>query len=527
MSQEHNYGEDKPPINLSIDCTNIEPSSNSGHPISSFLNTADRPAAVYKASNDDSSDGDEKIISPGYTHAHEQAYSLKLSDQHVSSHTENNLSTTSSELQSSDIEKHPTTCPIRSNDLASINNGALSRTTSAAPHESNSDDDPYPEGGLRAYSVVLGSFCGMTASFGILNSVGTFQAYLSTHQLAHESPSAIGWIFSLYAFLTFFCGVQIGPIFDGKELWHFLITYSILGGVGTSLIFTPAIGAIAHFFSRRRAAMVGLATTGGSVSGVIIPLMLQRLFPKVGFRWATRVLAFVFLFLLVIANLLIRSNPKIQPAKNIKQNIWPDFRIYKHKVFALTTAGVFMIEWALFIPLSYISSYALAHGISPAFSYQLLSILNAGSFFGRWAPGYLADRFGRFNTMIATVFLCMISVLCVWLTCTPESGSGGIAQLIIFVLLFGFASGSNISLTPVCVGQLCNTEVFGRYYASLYTVVSFGCLTGIPIAGEVLSGGGGSYTGLIGFVGACYGLGLVFFVWARVLSVGWSVKKIY
>jgi MFS family permease len=273
--------------------------------------------------------------------------------------------------------------------------------------------------------------------------------------------------------------------------------------------------------------MVGLATTGGSVSGIIIPLMLQRLFPEVGFRWATRVLAFVFLSLLVIANLLIRSNPKIRPAKNIKQNLWPDFRIYKHKVFALTTAGVFMIEWALFIPLSYISSYALAHDVSPAFSYQLLSIVNAGSFFGRWAPGYMADKFGRFNTMIATVFLCMLSVLCVWLTCSPESGSGGIAQLIIFALLFGFASGSNISLTPVCVGQLCGTEVFGRYYASLYTVVSFGCLTGIPIAGEVLSGDDGSYTGLIGFVGACYGLGLVFFVWARVLSVGWSWKNIY
>ena len=75
---------------------------------------------------------------------------------------------------------------------------------------------PYPEGGLKAWSVVFGSFSGMTASFGVLNSVGTFQAYLSTHQLAQESPSSIGWIFSLLAFLTFFCGVQIGPVFDAK-----------------------------------------------------------------------------------------------------------------------------------------------------------------------------------------------------------------------------------------------------------------------------------------------------------------------
>ena len=83
----------------------------------------------------------------------------------------------------------------------------------AGPQD-EADGDKYPEGGLRAWLVVLSAFSGMTASFGNLNSTGTFQAYVSTHQLAHESPGAIGWIFSLYAFLTFFCGVQIGPIFD-------------------------------------------------------------------------------------------------------------------------------------------------------------------------------------------------------------------------------------------------------------------------------------------------------------------------
>lgn len=95
------------------------------------------------------------------------------------------------------------------------------------------DGHDYPEGGLRAWLVVLGSFSGMTASFGILNSAGTFQAYLSTNQLARESPSAIGWIFSLYAFLTFFCGVQIGPVFDayGPRWLVFAGTVCLFGGM--------------------------------------------------------------------------------------------------------------------------------------------------------------------------------------------------------------------------------------------------------------------------------------------------------
>ena len=84
--------------------------------------------------------------------------------------------------------------------------------------EATVDDDghSYPEGGMKAWGVVIGAWSGMIASFGILNTVGTFQAYLSQHQLAYHSPGSIGWIFSIFAFLTFFCGVQIGPIFDAK-----------------------------------------------------------------------------------------------------------------------------------------------------------------------------------------------------------------------------------------------------------------------------------------------------------------------
>ena len=95
------------------------------------------------------------------------------------------------------------------------------------------DRNTYPEGGLRAWLVVFGSFSGMTASFGLLNSAGTFQAYLSTHQLAQESTSAIGWIFSIFAFLTFFCGVQIGPVFDayGPRWLVFVGTVLLLGGL--------------------------------------------------------------------------------------------------------------------------------------------------------------------------------------------------------------------------------------------------------------------------------------------------------
>jgi len=83
-----------------------------------------------------------------------------------------------------------------------------------AGQEPDKEDVEYPEGGLRAWLVVFGSFCGMTAGFGYMNTIGIFHAYLGSHQLEQYGEQAIGWVFSVYVFLSFFCGVQIGPVFD-------------------------------------------------------------------------------------------------------------------------------------------------------------------------------------------------------------------------------------------------------------------------------------------------------------------------
>lgn len=72
----------------------------------------------------------------------------------------------------------------------------------------------YPEGGREAWLVVLGAFCGLTASLGIYNTAGVFEVVVSQVILPEESPSTLGWIFSIYAFVNWFCGVQVGPTFD-------------------------------------------------------------------------------------------------------------------------------------------------------------------------------------------------------------------------------------------------------------------------------------------------------------------------
>jgi MFS family permease len=61
-----------------------------------------------------------------------------------------------------------------------------------------------------------------------MNSISTYQAYLSTHQLRDYSDSSTGWIFSIYIALTFLCGIFVGPIFDAKGSRVLVLVGSIL-----------------------------------------------------------------------------------------------------------------------------------------------------------------------------------------------------------------------------------------------------------------------------------------------------------
>ncbi|KAJ6152330.1 hypothetical protein N7497_006649 [Penicillium chrysogenum] len=386
-------------------------------------------------------------------------------------------------------------------------------------HESALDPTTCPEGGLIGNLVVVGSFSAIMGGLGLMNSIGIYQAWISTHQLSNISEGQIGWIFGIYNFLVFFCGIQIGPIFDIKgpkllmwigssllvltfilmgfcqEYWQFLIVIGILGGTAPRRSNRSRIG-------------------GGSIGGVIFPLVLLYLAPQIGFAWASRVVGLITLILLIPGCLLVRAvfPPKIPSRPSLKVFL-PDLTILKDPVLALTTMGVFFIEWGFFIPLEYIASYSIASGISHNLSYLMVVFLNAGSFPGRWLPGIVADRIGRFNTLILTNILCLISVLGIWMP-----ADGNLVATVIFSIVFGFASGSNISLVPVCVGELCPVENYGRYYTTVYTIVAFGALTGVPIAGEIIHVCEGQYWGLIAFAGCSYAAGLSCFIVVKLLQ---------
>lgn len=71
-----------------------------------------------------------------------------------------------------------------------------------------------PNGGLRAYLKVLGTFCVFFITLGVSSTFGAYQAYYETDLLKTYSSSTISWIGATQVFLLSFVGLFSGAFFD-------------------------------------------------------------------------------------------------------------------------------------------------------------------------------------------------------------------------------------------------------------------------------------------------------------------------
>ncbi|BCS13231.1 hypothetical protein ALUC_51277S [Aspergillus luchuensis] len=297
------------------------------------------------------------------------------------------------------------------------------------------------------------------------------------------------------------------------EYYQILLAQGICSPIGNSALFHSGVNSISTWFGRRRALALGIATSGASLGGVILPIMLTRLFNLLSFGWAMRICGFLILFLLIITNLTTTS----RLVHTRKQYHIRDFiRPLSELPFILTTAGTFCFFWGMFLPFSFIPSQAQRHGMSPTLASYLIPVLNAASFPGRIIPPYLADVFGRFNLMILMTLASGILVLALWL---PSTGN---APAIVFSALYGFTSGTVVSLAPALVAQISEIREIGVRSGTYFCIVSFAALTGTPIAGALLPDPlGGSYTKLFVFCAVVMLAGTGFYCTAKGRIVGW------
>lgn len=121
----------------------------------------------------------------------------------------------------------------------------------------------------------------------------------------------------------------------------------------------------------------------------------------------------------------------------------------------------------IFVPFFYIVQYSQDQGVSQRLAFDLLSVMNAGSVFGRVLPGYAADLVGRYNMLAPFAVLAGIFSLALWLN------AHNVAALTLYSVFYGFFSGAFISLNTPCIAQISRMDQIGTRIGMAYSLLSF------------------------------------------------------
>ncbi|TKY87445.1 hypothetical protein EX895_004123 [Sporisorium graminicola] len=373
----------------------------------------------------------------------------------------------------------------------------LAPASAPAPQTSNA-----PDGGLVAWLQVIASFMLFFNSWGLVNTYGAYQTFYEANLLAHQSSSSISWIGSIQAFLLLLVGPLSGPLFDrgyvralnlvgtflivfglmmtsiSTRYYQIFLAQGICTGLGMGAIFIQSVAILPPYFSKRRALATGIPVCGSSLGGIIYPIVFQRLEPRIGFGWATRVLAFIALATQAVAVVLMRQ----RDGGSSKSRSLIDPTLFTEKpMLSFSFASLFAFM-GLYIPFYYIGIYSQrkVHNMPHTLLSYLVPLLNVGSVFGRLIPNFLADKTGCLNMFVITCASAAIAGYG-WLSVNS------VAKLVLFCVFYGAFSGSYVSLQGPTVAMLTTDKSrLGSRMGTFCIFAAIGILVGNPVAGAII-----------------------------------------
>ncbi|KAK5675661.1 hypothetical protein LTS10_011761 [Elasticomyces elasticus] len=315
------------------------------------------------------------------------------------------------------------------------------------------------------------------------------------------SSSSISWIGSLQLCLFIGGTTVAGPIFDLGYLssllltgtilttlglmmtslcstyWQLLLAQGVCTGLGMTCLFIPCVAVVPAYFSSRRALAMSIGASGSSIGAIVFTVVFERLRPRIGFGWTVRVMGFITLASLLLPAFTMRKLGSRSPAR-----AFIDRSAFQEPATVITYASMLLVFMGLYIPYFYNQVCAEQEIGENNISQYLIVVLNTGSFFGRLFPSLLADKIGPMNTIVPCAAFSSIVGFC-WIAVRDRAGT------VAFCAIYGFFSGSFVSLTAVLWASLCpDVNRMGTRTGMMTVPVAAGLLLGNPIAGELVRG---------------------------------------
>jgi oxalate/formate antiporter len=308
-----------------------------------------------------------------------------------------------------------------------------------------------------------------------------FQAYL----VDRFGPRLL---ISLGALLSGGSWVLSAPV---DNLWALYLTYGVIGGFGTGIIYVGVIGLVVRWFPDRRGLAAGLAAAGYGFGAIFTSFPIDSMIKSSGYAYTLLVWGIIQGAVGVIAAQGLRLPPENYRAPSVaisaggpqrSRSSYSPREMLKNPIFWLLFVMMSMMSTSGLMVVSNVGPFANEYKVAQALVLGMaalpLSLTLSRFTNGLTRPffGWISDRIGRELTMALAFSLECVAIIVLF---------AFIDRPALFVVLTGlvfFGWGEIFSLFPSTL-----TDTFGPKYAAtnygfLYIAQGVGSILGGPAA---------------------------------------------
>jgi MFS family permease len=269
-------------------------------------------------------------------------------------------------------------------------------------------------------------------------------------------------------------GMALSPIFI------ILLITSFLGGLGGGFQHPLASSMVSRAYDDKgRSTAVGTVNFAGDIGKMIAPpLVAGAVAISLGWRDILWVVALMGLVFMAFSVLTRRSVDLGKPVKPTAQELKDDSNDTRQKGFIALSGIGFLDAMARTASLTFIPFVLIAKDLTTAEALNMLFFIFLGGGFGKFAVGYLGERFSTISLIWATKGLTAV-LLVVSIYAPPVA-------MIPLMIALGIGLNGTSSILYATVAKYVPPTRRARYYGFYYTTNEIGTIIA-PIAYGIIA----------------------------------------
>jgi oxalate/formate antiporter len=268
---------------------------------------------------------------------------------------------------------------------------------------------------------------------------------------------------------------------QATSLTMLYLTYGLIGGIGTGIVYVGVVGQMVGWFPDRRGFAAGVVAAGYGMGAIVTTFPIANTLATAGYQTALIEFGLIFGVVGFIAALGLKAPPAMRDIAGAGIHT-PTGTMLKSPIFWLMFVMMSLMSTSGLMVTSQMAAFGADFGITQAVVFGMAALplaLTVDRFTnGLTRPffGWLSDHIGRENTMCLAFALEGVAMT-LWLITRGDP--------LLFVLLSGlvfFGWGEIFSLFPSTLTDTFGTRNATRNYGCLYIAQGIGAIFGGPLA---------------------------------------------